>query len=66
LNAGPGSYAEFKSEFEKNYDLKTAREKNTFFCKDNNGHIQRKVQPFALRGQKDVKERPMVEVPGPG
>ena len=57
---------EFKSEFDKTYELKTAKENTTYFVKDNNGHIQRKVQPFALRGQKDVKERPMVEVPGPG
>lgn len=63
---GPGSYYEFKSEFDKNFNMRSAQEKGTFFSKDNNGHIQRKVQPFAQKGLKDVKDRPVVEVPGPG
>ena len=66
LLTGPGAYAEFKSDFDKCFDLKHVKEKGTFFTKETNGHISRKVQPFSQKGTKDKSDRPVVEVPGPG
>jgi hypothetical protein len=39
---GPGAYGHVASDFERTFELKTAKERGTYFLKDQNGILTRK------------------------